>query len=222
MAWFCCWRPTWRTRIGASIVVVGIVASAASVATRIWASPERAASAPASRRASPRSPVDAVSSIESIARRIRPMSVEPVATTRAVRPAAMTLALPPDGRSRSASIAACFAAPSRSGTTSVAPMLADASTTRTMSRARPAGRSMNGRAARIASAITRSSCNSNNRLRRSRCHGALASTSATSRFHSSVDGTIASSRRSFRRYIATTAGTNSRPSSASGVAKGIG
>ena len=100
-------------------------------------------------------------------------------------------------------------------------MLAEVSMTSTMSRASPAGRSRNGRAASSASAITSSSWRSSSRLRRSCCHGAFASTSATSRVHSSVDGTTASSRRSLSRYIAMTAGTNSRPSSASGVVNGM-
>ena len=72
----------------------------------------------------------------------------PFATTRAVRPAAITLTLPPAGRSLSASTAAAFAASSRFGVTSVACIDAEVSTTRTRSPARPAGRSMNGRAAR--------------------------------------------------------------------------
>ena len=130
-------------------------------------------------------------------------------TTRAVRPAATTLTLPPAGRSRSASTASCLAAVRRSGATSVAAMLADVSMTRTMSRARPAGRSRNGRAASTARSRTSRSWRSSRRLRRSRCHGAFASTSATSRCHSRVDGTTVSSRRSLSRYIATTAGRNS-------------
>ena len=76
--------------------------------------------------------------------------VVPFATTRAVRPAAMTLTLPPAGRSLSASTAAAFAASSRVGDTSVACIEAEVSMTSTMSPARPAGRSTNGRAARIA------------------------------------------------------------------------
>ena len=69
--------------------------------------------------------------------------------------------------------------------------------------------------------ITSRSWTSSSRLLRSFCHGAFASTSATSFCHSSVDGIIARSRRSFSRYIAMTAGTNSRPSSASGEMNGI-
>ena len=56
----------------------------------------------------------------SIAWRTRPRSVDSLTTMRALRPAAMTLTLPPVGRSRSASIAAGLAAVRRSGTTSVA------------------------------------------------------------------------------------------------------
>ena len=93
--------------------------------------------------------------------------------------------------------------------------------TSTMSRARPAGRSRNGRAASRARITTSSSWSRSSRLRRSFCHGALASTSATRRVHSRVDGTTVSSRRSLSRYIAMTAGMNSSPSSASGVVNGI-
>ena len=70
-----------------------------------------------------------------------------------------------------------------------APMLADVSTTSTMSRARPAGRSRNGRAASRTRMMTSRSWSRNSRLRRRRCHGAFASTSATSRCQSSVEGT---------------------------------
>ena len=83
----------------------------------------------------------------SMARVARPRSVASLATTRAVSPAATTLTRPSDGSSASASAAARLAAVSRSGKTSVAPMLAEASTTSTRSRARPAGRSRKGRAA---------------------------------------------------------------------------
>jgi hypothetical protein len=134
----------------------------------------------------------------------------------------MTLTLPPDGRSFNDSMAACFAAARRSGATSVACIEADVSMTSTMSCASPAGRSMNGRAARNTRSRTSSSWMSRSRLRRSFCHGAFASTSATSFVHSSVDGTGARSRRSFSRYIAMTAGKNTRPRSARGEMNGIG
>ena len=90
------------------------------MATRIWASPERAASLPASSRASPRSPVALVGSIPSRAWRTRPMSAVSLTTIRAVRSAVTTLTRPPVGRSRSASSAAALAASSRLGATSVA------------------------------------------------------------------------------------------------------
>ena len=77
-----------------------------------------------------------------------------------------------------------------------------------------------GLAASMARITTSRSWSSNRRLRLSCCQGAFASTSATRRDQSKVEGTTASSRRSFRRYIAMTAGTNSRPSSASGVVNG--
>ena len=213
--------PTRRTRIGASTFVVGGTASAASVATRTSASPDWIASCWARARASPRLPRLIVGRIDSIAWRTRPRSVVPVATMRAVRPASMTLTLPPLGRSFRASIAACRAAASRSGATSVAAMLAEVSMITTRSRASPAGRSTNGRAARNARIATRRSWSRKRRLRRSFCHGAFASTSAASRCQSRVEGTIVSVRRRRSRYIATTAGTNSRPSSASGLANGI-
>ena len=221
IAWLRRSRPTASTLTGALTRPLTAVASAASVATRTWASPDRAASLDASSSASPRSPRVRVTVMPSIAWRTRLTSDDSLTTIRALRSAAMTLTLPPVGRSRSASMATCLAAVSRSGTTSVAAMLAEVSITSTMSRARPAGRSRNGRAASSARAATRSSCRSSNRLRRSFCQGALASTSATSRVHSSVEGTTASSRRSLSRYMATTAGMNSRPSSASGVVNGM-
>ena len=213
--------PTRRTRIGASTFVVGGTASAASVATRISASPDWTASCWARASASPRSPRPTVGRIESIACRTRPMSLVPVATILAVRPASMTLTLPPAGRSLSASLAASRAADSRSGGTSVAPMLADVSMMTTRSRASPAGRSTNGRAARRARITTSRSWRRKSRLRRSFCHGAFASTSAASRCQRRVDGTTVGVRRRRRRYIATTAGTNRRPSSASGALNGI-
>ena len=151
----------------------------------------------------------------------RPMSPVPLAITLAVRPAAITLTLPPAGRSLSASMAADFAASRRFGVTSVACIDAEVSITSTRSPARPAGRSTNGRAASSTRIRTRSSWSSRSRLRRRRCHGAFASTSATSRCHSSVEGTTASSRRSLSRYIATTSGTNTSPASASGARNGI-
>ena len=151
----------------------------------------------------------------------RPRSDVPLATTLAVRPAAMTLTLPPAGRSLRASSASAFAASRRFGATSVACIDAEVSITRTMSPARPAGRSTNGRAARKAKTRTSSSWRSSSRLRRSFCHGAFASTSATSFCHSRVDGTTASSRRSLSRYMAMTTGTNSSPASASGARNGI-
>ena len=221
IAWLPASRPTRRTLTGAWTEPVGGVASAASVATRISASPERAASAEARRSASARLPMSAVGSMPAMACRTRPTSDVPFATTRAVRPAAITLTLPPAGRSFSASTAAALAASSRFGVTSVACIEAEVSTTSTRSPASPAGRSMNGRAARNTSSSTSSSCSSSRRLRRSRCHGALASTSATRRCHSSVDGTTASSRRSFSRYMAMTSGTNTSPASASGARNGI-
>ncbi len=221
MAWFLRSRPTDSTLTGAPTLVVGAVASAASVATRTWASPERAASFDASSSASPRSPLVADGVSPSSARRTRSRSVVSLTTIRAVRSAVITVTLPPVGRSASAANAASRAAVNRSGVTSVAPMLADVSMTSTTSRARPAGRSRNGRAASSTSAMTRSSWSSNSRLRRRRCHGALASTSADRRLHSSVDGTTVSSRRSLSRYIAMTAGMKSRPASASGATNGI-
>ena len=181
IAWFFRDRPTDRTLIGAPTDAVGVVASAPSVATRIWASPDRAASLPASSSASPRSPEALVGSISSRAWRTRPISAVSLTTIRAVRSAVTMLTLPPAGRSRSASSEAVFAASSRFGATSVAAMLAEVSRTRTMSRASPAGRSRNGRAARNARITTRSSCRSRSRLRRSFCHGALASTSEIKR-----------------------------------------
>ena len=223
IAWFFRSRPTGRTVTFAGTVAPSAigVASAPSVATRICASPERAASLPASSSASPRSPRPLVTAMPSSAWRTRPRSVVSLTTIRALRSAAMTLTLPPVGRSRSAPMAAALAAVSRSGVTSVAAMLAEVSRTSTTSRASPAGRSRNGRAASRARMATSSSWRRSSRLRRSFCHGALASTSATSRDHSSVEGTIVSSRRSLSRYIATTAGMNSSPSSASGVVNGI-
>ena len=220
MAWFLRSRPTGRTLTLAATRPVGSVASAASVATSTCASPERAASLEASSSASPRSPLPWVTVTSSIAWRTRLRSVDSLTTMRALRPAAMTLTLPPVGRSFSASVAASLAAVRRSGTTSVAAMLAEVSRTRTMSRARPAGRSTNGLAASSARMTTSRSWSRSNRLRLSFCHGALASTSDTRRVQRSVDGTTASSRRSLSRYIAMTAGMNSSPSSASGVVKG--
>ena len=82
-----------------------------------------------------------------IACRTRPRSDVPFATTRAVRPAAITLTLPPAGRSLSASTAAALAASSRFGVTSVACIEAEVSTTRTRSPARP-GRPLDERARR--------------------------------------------------------------------------
>ena len=108
-------RPTWSTRTGASSVPDGGVASAASVATRISASPDRAASAEASRRASPRSPTSEVGGMALIACLALPRSLVPLAMTRAVRPAAITLTLAPPGSSLSASMAAALAASSRVG-----------------------------------------------------------------------------------------------------------
>ena len=108
------------------------------MAIRISASPERAASASSPgegrrrgrrSRSWPRSTRSPGGPVRCRSRRSR--------STRAVRPAAMTLTLPPAGRSRSASMAASLAASRRLGTTSVAPMLAEASTIRTRSRARP-------------------------------------------------------------------------------------
>ena len=221
IAWLSWARPTRRTRTGASSVPVGGFAIEASVATRISASPERAASAEASRRASPRSPASEVAVIEAIACLTRPRSEVPFATTLAVRPAETTLTLPPAGRSLRASRAMALAASSRFGETSVACIEAEVSITSTMSPARPAGRSTKGRAASSTRIRTRSSWRSSSRLRRSFCHGALASTSATSFCHSSVDGTTASSRRSLSRYMAMTTGTNSSPASASGVRNGM-
>ena len=222
IAWFLRSRPTGRTVIWR----VDRGRRPASRARRRWRrGPRRRPSAPrACRRAPARRRgrrARSSCSMPSSAWRTRPRSVVSLTTIRAVRPAAMTLTLPPVGRSRSASIAAALAASRRFGGTSVAAMLAEVSMTRTTSRARPAGRSRNGRAASSARITTSSSWSSSSRLRRSFCHGALASTSATSRGHSSVDGTTVSSRRSLSRYIATTAGTNSRPSSASGVVNGI-
>ena len=97
-------------------------------------------------------PAPASTAMPSMACRTRARSVDSLTTMRALRSAAMTLTLPPVGRSLSASMATCLAAVSRSGTTSVAAMLAEVSMTRTMSRARPAGRSRNGRAASSARA----------------------------------------------------------------------
>ena len=221
IAWLLRSRPTGRTWIGASTSVVGVVASAPSVATRISASPERRASFEASSSASPRSPVVLVGRRSLIACRTRPRSLVSLATIRAVRSAAITLTTPPVGSSLSASIAADLAPSSRFGRTSVAPMLADVSTTRMMSRASPAGRSRNGRAASSTRIRTSRSWSSSRRLRRSRCQGAFASTSVSRRVHSSVDGTTASSRRSLSMYIAMTAGMNSSPSSARGLSSGI-
>ncbi len=221
IAWLAASRPTRSTRTGASSEAVGGVASAASVATRISASPDRAARADASRRASERLPMSLVGVMPAMAWRTRPRSPVPFAITLAVRPAAMTLTLPPAGRSLSASTAAAFAASRRFGVTSVACIDADVSITRTRSPASPAGRSRNGRAASRTRIRTSSSWSRSSRLRRSRCHGALASTSATSRCHSNVDGTTASSRRSLSRYIATTSGTKTSPASASGARNGI-
>src|SRR3990172_2065391 len=219
IAWFFRSRPTGRTVMSCSRRVVGFVASAASVATRISASPDRAARASARFRASPRSPEAGETARFSIAARTRPRSLVALTTTRAVRPAAMTLTLPPAGSSRSASRACCLAAVRRSGATSVAAMLAETSMTRTRSLASPAGRSRNGRAASAARMRTRRIWRSRRRLRRRRCQGAFASTSATRRCHKSVEGTTASSRRSLRRYIATTAGTKIRPRRARGEMK---
>ena len=221
IAWFFRERPTEMTVIGAATLAVGRVASAPSVATRIWASPERLASLSASSRASPRSPLSLVGLMSSSACRTRPMSAVSLTTIRALRSAAMTETLPPVGSSRSASMTAALAASSRFGATSVAAMLADVSMTSTTSRASPAGRSKNGRAASSARITTSRSWSRSRRLRRSFCQGALASTSAIRRVHSKVDGTKVSSRRSFSRYIATTTGMNSRPSSASGVVNGM-
>ena len=221
IAWLSWSRPTRSTLTGASRVPAGGLARAASVATRISASPERAASADASRRASPRSPTSEVAVMPAIACLTRAMSDVPLATTLAVRPAAMTLTLPPAGSSLRASSASAFAASRRLGETSVACMEAEVSTTRTMSPARPAGRSTNGRAASRTRIRTSSSWSSSSRLRRSFCHGALASTSATSLCHRRVDGTTASSRRSLSRYMAMTTGMNRSPASASGVRNGI-
>ncbi len=221
IAWFFRSRPTGRTLIGASTFVVGIVARAASVATRICASPERAASLEASSRASPRSPRLAAGSRPSRAWRTRPMSVVSLTTMRALRSTAMTLTRPPVGRSARASMAAARAAAIRFGATSVAAMLAEVSMTSTMSRASPAGRSRNGRAANRTSAMTRSNCSSRRGLRRRRCHGAFASTSVRRRLHSSVEGTTAWSRRSLSMYIATTTGMKTRPASARGVMNGM-
>ena len=222
MAWFLRSRPTGRTVTGASTSTSGTVAMAASVATRTCAWPERAASFEASSRASPRSPAIVEGWRSPMACRTRPRSFDSLTTIRAVRSAAMTLTVPPVGRSPSASMAAAFAASRRVGATSVAAMLADVSTMSTMSPARPAGRSRNGRAASSAMMTTRRSCSSSSRLRRSFCHGAFASTSVSRRLHSSVDGTTARSRRSLSMYIASTAGMNSSPSSASGLVNGIG
>ncbi len=221
IAWFLRSRPTGSTRIGASTLALGAVASAASVATRIWASPERAASLPASSSASPRSPRIAVGVRSSSAWRTRPRSEVSLTTIRALRSAAMTLTLPPVGRSRSAAMAASRAAAIRFGVMSVAAMLAEVSMTSTTSLARPAGRSRNGRAASSTSSSTSRSWSSRSRLRRRRCHGAFASTSVDRRLHSRVDGTTVSSRRSLSRYIAMTAGMKSRPASASGAMNGI-
>ena len=222
IAWFLRSRPTASTLTGAETLTAGGDERAASVATRICASPERVASFEASSSASPRSPRVGAGRRSSIACRTRPRSVVSLTTIRAVRSAAMTLTLPPVGRSLRAAIAASRAAARRFGATSVAPMLAEVSITRTTSRASPAGRSRNGRAASSTRARTSSSWISRSRLRRRRCHGALASTSVSSRLHSRVDGTTAWSRRSLSRYIAMTAGMKTRPASASGLMNGIG
>ncbi len=127
MAWFFRSRPTCRTVTGAATFRSAGGVKAASVATSTWASPARAASAEARASASPMSAVAAVAVIPARAARTRPMSAVALATTRGVAPAATTLTRPPDGRSRSASSAACFAASRRDGATSVAAMLAEAS-----------------------------------------------------------------------------------------------
>ena len=92
-------RPTWSTLTSCVEAVVGLIASAASVATRMSASPAREASASARFSASPRSPVAGETAMPSIAARTRPRSVVPLTTTRAVRPAAMTLTVPFAGSS---------------------------------------------------------------------------------------------------------------------------
>jgi hypothetical protein len=101
MAWFFRSRPTDRTVIGAETRAVGFRASAASVATRIWASPERAASFDASSRASPRSPRVWVTGIDSIACRTRARSPDSLTTMRDVRSAAIRLTFPPCQAGRS-------------------------------------------------------------------------------------------------------------------------
>ena len=71
-------------------------------------SPRRRTGPPARRRAAgrrPGRPTSEVAAIEAIACFTRPRSDVPLATTLAVRPAAITLTLPPAGRSLSASIA---------------------------------------------------------------------------------------------------------------------
>src|SRR5439155_345814 len=149
IAWLRRSRPTWSTLTLWSSRVAGLIASAASVATRISASPTLAASALARFSASPRSPVDGEMVMPSMAARTRPRSLVPFTTTRAVRPAAMTLTVPFAGRSCSLARTCALASVSRSGGMSVAPMLADVSITTTTSPASPAGRSRNGPAAEL-------------------------------------------------------------------------
>ena len=215
-------RPR-RTLIGASTVPVGGVASDPSVATRIWASPDRAASLPASSSASPRLPLALLGRIvgerladpPQVGRLVDHDPCRPVGGDHADLAARRQVAQRIQGgglgglepgrgeRPWRPCWPTCPAPAPRPG------------------RARPAAPGRAGRRAAPGSrraAVGAAGAGSG----ASRCHGALASTSATSRVHSSVEGTTVSSRRSLSRYIARTAGTNSRPSSASGLVNGIG
>ena len=184
------------TRTGAPTPTSGSSSPAASVTTTTVESASRWASADESAKASVRSPGSWVAVIPSIASSAAAVSSVSLTRTFAVSAAATTVIRPPTGSRSTTSRARSRASAMRSSSSVLVAIDALVSTIRTTFAARSDSTVLNGRAAAATTMAAISSCTSNSQLKRSLCHGALASTSRMSCCHRKVEPTGTSRRRS--------------------------